>query len=50
MKIYNITFTYEVELEARDKAQALEMAENDLSNAIHSEGTNCFENETTEKQ
>lgn len=50
MKTYNITFTYELELEAKNKAQALEMAESNLSNEISSEGINCFETETTEKK
>jgi len=48
MKTYNITFTYEKELDAGSKEQALEMAEDSLSNAIHSEGTNCFVSETVE--
>ncbi len=49
MKTYHINFAYEIELEAENSEQAFEMAENSLSNAINSEGTNCFESEVNVK-
>jgi len=50
MKTYRIEISYTIELNARDKEQAKEMAWNCFDNAMNNDGYNCLETDVEEVQ